>query len=145
MSEPELKPCKRCGHKPQQAFGYGQQHYLCLYCCHEFEKSVTAEWGQTEEEARNAWNVMQEDPGQDVPEKEADSSPWAELVDFLIDRLSVKIKAVSSVSQSAKYQCGNSHVVASCDYLTSEAAVMQDLLYEIKREIEKRSKNDRTQ
>ena len=79
---------------------------------------------------------------EDVPEKEAESSSWAELVDLLLDRLTVKIKAVATVSQSAKYQCGNSHVAAACDYLTSEAAVMQDLLYEIKREIEKRSKND---
>ena len=142
MNEPELKPCKRCGHKPQQAFGYGQQRYFCLHCCHEFEKSVNADWGQTEEEARNAWNAMQEDSGQDVPEKEAESTSWVELVELLIDRLSVKIKAVATVSQSAKYQCGNSHTAAACDYLTSEAAVMQDLLYDIKREIEKRSKND---
>lgn len=144
MSEAELKPCKRCGHSPQQTFGYGQQRYFCLHCCHEFEKSVTAEWGQTEEEARNAWNVMQEYSGQDVPEKEVESSSWAELVDLLIDQLSVKIKAVSSVSQSAKQQCGNSHVAASFDYLISEAAVMQDRLFELKRKIERRL-NDRTQ
>ena len=142
MSEVELKPCKRCGHKPQQAFGYGKQRYFCLHCCHEFEKSVTAEWGQTEEEAREAWNAMQWGSVEDVQEKEAESSSWAELVNLLIDRLFVKIKAVSTVSQSAKHQCGNSHVAATCDYLTSEAAVMQDLLYDIKREIEKRSKKE---
>ena len=45
-----------------------------------------------------------------TPKKpEAESSSWTELIDLLIDRLSVKIKAVATVSQSAKYQCGNSH------------------------------------
>ena len=97
---------------------------------------------EAEEEAREAWNAMQWGSVEDVQEKEAESSSWAELVNLLIDRLFVKIKAVSTVSQSAKHQCGNSHVAATCDYLTSEAAVMQDLLYDIKREIEKRSKKE---
>ena len=142
MSEAELKPCKRCGHTPLGIFGMGQRRYFCPHCCHEFEATVSSSWRSSEEEAVEAWNVMQEDSGQDVPEKEAESTSWAELVELLIDRLSVKIKAVATVSQSAKHQCGNSHVAASCDYLTSEAAVMQDLLYDIKREIKKRSKND---
>lgn len=142
MSEPELKPCKRCGNQPQEIHGIGQRRYFCAHCCHEFEATVSAPWRPSEEEAVEAWNEMQECSGQDVPEKEAESTSWAELVDLLIDRLSVKIKAVSTVSQSAKHCCGNSHVAATCDYLTSEAAVMQDLLYDIKREIEKRSKNE---
>lgn len=142
MSELELKPCKRCGHTPLEMNGLGERRYFCVHCCHEFEATVSAPWRSSEEEAVEAWNEMQENSGQDVPEKEVESSSWSELVDLLIDRLSVKIKAVSWVSQGAKYQCGNSHVAAACDYLTSEAAVMQDLLYDIKREIEKRSKND---
>lgn len=136
MSEPELKPCKRCGHTPLEMNGLGEHRYFCPHCCHEFEKSVTAEWGQTEEEAREAWNAMQE-----VPEKEVDqSSSFVELFDFLIDQLSIKIQSVSTVSQSAKQQCGNSHVAASFNYLISEAAVMQDRLFEIKRVIERRPK-----
>ena len=137
-----LIPCKRCGHTPLEMFGIGQCRYFCAHCCHEFEATVSAPWRATEAEAIAAWNEMQEGSGQDVSEKEAKSSSWAELVDLLIDRLSVKIKAVSTVSQSAKHRCGNSHVVAACDYLTSEAAVMQELLYDIKREIEKSSKTD---
>lgn len=142
MTEPELKPCKRCGHTPLEMFGIGQRRYFCAHCCHEFEATVSAPWKPSKEEAVEAWNAMQEDSGQEILEKEAESTSWVELVDLLIDRLSVKVKAVATVSQSAKYQCGNSHVAAACDYLTSEAAVMQDLLYDIKREIEKRSKND---
>lgn len=142
MSELELEPCKRCGHTPLEMFGLGQSRYFCAHCCHEFEKTVSAPWRSSEAESIAAWNEMQENSGRDVPEKEAESSSWAKLVDLLIDRLSIKIKAVSSVSQSAKHRCGNSHVAAACDYLTSEAAVMQDLLYDIKREIEKRMKND---
>lgn len=137
MNEPELKPCKRCGHTPLEMFSLGHRRYFCANCCHEFEATVSAPWRPSDEEAVEAWNAMQEESGQDVSEKEAESSSWAELVDLLIDRLSVKIKAVSTVSQSAKYQCGNSHVAAACDYLTSEAAVMQDLLHDLKREVMK--------
>lgn len=131
-----LIPCKRCGHTPLEMFGIGQRRYFCAHCCHEFEATVSAPWRPSEEEAVEAWNAMQEDSGQDIPEKEAESTSWTELIDLLIDRLSVKIKAVATVSQSAKYCCGNSHTAAACDYLTSEAAVMQDLLYEIKRTVD---------
>jgi len=142
MSEPELKPCPCCGSE-NVAFYTGLPDGYIVACkeCHAGLKHGL----KTKEQAAATWNAAQVGAVEDVSEKEAESSSWAELIDLLIDRLFVKIKAVATVSQSAKYQCGNSHVAAACDYLTSEAAVMQDLLYDIKREIEKRSKNDRTQ
>lgn len=135
MNDLELKPCPCCGSE-NVAFFTGLPDGYIVSCnnCHAGLKYGL----KTKEQAAATWNAVQNGAVGDVSEKEAESS----LVDFLIDRLSVKIKAVSTVSQSAKHQCGNSHVAAACDYLTSEAAVMQDLLYDIKREIEKRSKND---
>lgn len=133
MTEIELEPCKRCGSENVTFYtGLPDGYVVACENCH-----VGLKYGlKTKEQAAAKWNAVQNGAVEDVSEKEAESSSWAELVDLLIDRLSVKIKAVSSVSQSAKYQCGNSHVVAACDYLTSEAAVMQDLLYKIKREVE---------
>lgn len=139
MTEPELKPCPCCGSENVTFYtGLPDGYIVACKECHMGLKHGL----KTEEQAAAAWNAAQNDAVEDVPEKEAESTSWAELVELLIDRLSVKIKAVATVSQSAKYQCGNSHVAAACDYLTSEAAVMQDLLYDIKREIEKRRKND---
>lgn len=139
MSEPELKPCPCCGSENVTFYtGLPDGYIVSCNNCHAGLKYGL----KTKEQAAAKWNAVQNGAVEDVSEKEAESTSWAELVDLLIDRLFVKIKAVATVSQSAKYQCGNSHVAAAYDYLTSEAAVMQDLLYDIKREIEKRSKND---
>lgn len=75
------------------------------------------------------------------PVESEERNELAEIVGLYIDQILDKTLAMASVCQSAKQRCGQSHLVAACDYLTSEAAVMQDLLYDIKREIEKRSKN----
>lgn len=129
MTEPELKPCPCCGSENVTFYtGLPDGYVVACKECHAGLKYGL----KTKEQAAARWNALQNGAVEDVSEKEAESS----LFDLLIDRLSVKIKAVSLVSQSAKYQCGNSHVAAACDYLTSEAAVMQDLLYNIKREVE---------
>ena len=131
--EPELRPCPCCGSENVTFYtGLPDGYVVACENCHAGLKYGL----KTKEQAAATWNAVQNGAVEDVSEKDTKSSSWAELVDLLIDRLFVKIKAVATVSQSAKYQCGNSHVAAACDYLTSEAAVMQDLLYEIKREVE---------
>lgn len=139
MSEPELKPCKRCGHTPLEMFGIGQRRYFCVHCCHEFEATVSAPWRPSKAEAIAAWNEMQL---QTPVEPEEKKSEEAEIVGLYIEQVLDKTLAMASVCQSAKQRCGQSHLVAAFDYLISEAAEIKHRLYEIKREIEKRSKND---
>lgn len=137
MSEIELTPCKRCGHTPLEMFGLGIRRYFCAHCCHEFEKTVSAPWRLSQEDAAAAWNKMQLNPPvenilESTEEKDSGIERWTVKDD--IDQILDKVRAVSEVSKAACQRTGSDYVTNVLRYIHTEMAIIRDRLYEIKRE-----------